>query len=345
MNKKVLSGVHLVGSIPLSDTNEVLTNVSKILGQHIKRIPDGETGERSNWAAWQLPLLQSHPDMEARSDSEDDIAAVDARNFKHLCIKDGVDPLQLQFKPRYAEFAIASYQDFAALKQNGDVPAHVRFQISLPTPFAIAGLYISPEHWQNFIPAYERAMLAEIRTIENTIPNSELAVQWDVCLEVIYWEGLMTDPFPDMKNYLFSMMGRLIDAVDLEIECGIHLCYGDPGHKHIVEPEDMKILTEMTNGISHSATRLLNWVHMPVPIERFDDEYFTALQGLELNPETEIYLGLVHFTDQDEGALKRIASAEKFIANFGIATECGFGRRPIETVIPLLELHARVCEK
>jgi hypothetical protein len=139
MNRKTVSVVHLVESIPLTDTNDVLTNVSNILGSHIKRLPDGETGERSNWAAWQLPLLQSHPDMEAISDSKDEI---DARDFKHLCIKEGVDPLQLQFKPRYAEFTIASHQEFAALKQNGDIPAHVRFQISLPTPFAIAGLYI-----------------------------------------------------------------------------------------------------------------------------------------------------------------------------------------------------------
>jgi hypothetical protein len=89
----------------------------------------------------------------------------------------------------------------------------------------------------------------------------------------------MADPFPDMKNYLFSMIGRLIDAIAVNIECGIHLCCGDSGHEPIVEPENMGILTEMSNGIIHAATRLLNWVHIPVPLERSDDEYFTALKN------------------------------------------------------------------
>jgi hypothetical protein len=26
--------------------------------------------------------------------------------------------------------------------------------------------------------------------------------------------------------------------VPAEVELGLHLCYGDPGHKHVVEPKD-----------------------------------------------------------------------------------------------------------
>jgi hypothetical protein len=33
--------VHLVGSVPLRDAREVFTTVSGVLGQHLKRIPDG----------------------------------------------------------------------------------------------------------------------------------------------------------------------------------------------------------------------------------------------------------------------------------------------------------------
>jgi hypothetical protein len=35
-----------------------------------------------------------------------------------------------------------------------------------------------------------------------------------------------------------------------------------------------------------------------------------------------------------------MAMAERFVKEFGIATECGFGRRPPETVPELLRIHA-----
>ena len=41
-------GVHLVGSVPLENSRAVFTMASEILGQHLRRMPDGETGERTN---------------------------------------------------------------------------------------------------------------------------------------------------------------------------------------------------------------------------------------------------------------------------------------------------------
>ena len=42
-------GVHLVGSVPLADAEAVFRAANAILGRHLRRIPDGETGERTNW--------------------------------------------------------------------------------------------------------------------------------------------------------------------------------------------------------------------------------------------------------------------------------------------------------
>lgn len=50
-------------------------------------------------------------------------------------------------------------------------------------------------------------------------------------------------------------------------------------------------------------------------------------------------------TDGAEGARHRIESARTFVEDFGIATECGFGRRPPEQVQPLLDLHAELAEQ
>jgi hypothetical protein len=127
---------------------------------------------------------------------------------------------------------------------------------------------------------------------------------------------------------------------------GFHLCYGDYGHVHLREPIDSANVVELANQLVGAATRPVNWIHVPVPIERTDDAYFEPFGGLSLPEDTELYLGLVHFRDGVEGTELRIKSALRHVPAFGVATECGMGRRPPErggapdTLRELLETHA-----
>ena len=83
---------------------------------------------------------------------------------------------------------------------------------------------------------------------------------------------------------------------------------------------------------------------MPMPRSRSDDAYFAPLRNLQLRPETRLYLGLVHYTDGVEGARKRLTAAEKSVSDCGIATECGFGRRPrAQDIRELPRLHAQIA--
>jgi hypothetical protein len=81
---------------------------------------------------------------------------------------------------------------------------------------------------------------------------------------------------------------------------------------------------------------------MPVPEHRDDDGWFSPMRELRLRPETELYLGLLHPVDRDEGALRRIAAARRHVPHFGVGTECGWGRGTAEAVMGLLELHRGV---
>jgi hypothetical protein len=82
---------------------------------------------------------------------------------------------------------------------------------------------------------------------------------------------------------------------------------------------------------------------MPVPVERDDDAYFEPLEDLALKPATRLYLGLIHDTDGEDGTLRRLETARRHAGDFGIATECGFGRRPPESIAALIDLHARLA--
>jgi hypothetical protein len=82
---------------------------------------------------------------------------------------------------------------------------------------------------------------------------------------------------------------------------------------------------------------------MPVPRDRNDDAYFAPLSDLKLKPETELSLGLVHYTDGVAGTRRRLMTAERRAKGFSIATECGFGRRDPATIPELLRIHAEVA--
>ena len=173
----------------------------------------------------------------------------------------------------------------------------------------------------------------------------ELAIQWDTAVEFAILEGIAAIvPGPMLRPKSLSAWFGSGIACRRCREAGYHLCYGDVEHQHFIEPVDMTKLVAVANGVGAGVERSLDWIHMPVPRGRNDDAYFAPLSGLELAPETELYLGLVHLTDGVDGTNGRIAAAQRVVRDFGVATECGFGRRPAETVPALLDVHASVAD-
>jgi hypothetical protein len=145
-----------------------------------------------------------------------------------------------------------------------------------------------------------------------------------------------------------EITGRLTELGDLVpvlADLGFHFCYGDLGHQHFVQPRDASLLASLASKVAAGLRRPLNWVHLPVPRDRDDDAYFAPLQALRLAEDTALFLGLVHATDGIGGAQRRAKAARRFSPAFGIATECGFGRRPPQTVPALLELHRAVADQ
>lgn len=332
-------GALLVGSVPLADSEEVLRTVSSTLGAHVRRLPDGETGDRLNWIVWQLLVFESSPQMEVIPEEREYVAS-----WPRVRPMPGVEPEDLRFEGLgYADAAKESYATFRSLKLEGRIPAETRFQVSLPTPLAPLVVFVRPEAQAAVEPAYEAAMLVEVEAILAAVPHDELAIQWDVCWEIALLEGFAPPYFEgDVMEGCVTRIARLSERIPREVELGHHLCYGDYKHAHFTQPSDTGLMVDLTNRIHDAVRRPIAWLHLPVPIDRTDHGYFAPLADLELHPETELFLGLLHLDDGVEGAQRRIEAARKVVPRFGVATECGFGRRPPKTVVELLELHRQV---
>ncbi len=280
---------------------------------------------------------------EAREGFKDDLK----RAFYSL--DPSVDPSTFEMAPLgYADEALNSWQTFAALQASGDIGPEVRFQVSLPTPIALVQSFVRMEDRLAAEPIVERAMLRDLYAILEGIPHDKLCIQWDVCFEVLGADGGPPLPYADPVGGSIDRIVRLCTRVGPDAECGIHLCYGDPGHKHVVEPPDLSVSLAFSNGISQNAAalgRAITFIHMPVPRDRHDDAYVAPLRGLAIADDTRLVLGLIHLTDGEEGTRRRMAAADGVVTDYDVATECGFGRRDPATIPELLQLHRTVCER
>ena len=334
--------MHFIGSVPLNSSEEVFCSICDTLGDHVKRIPDGETGERTNWIFFQRKMLAKHPAMEPDvSVPKFQFKQWDGkviREVELLKIRDNINLDQLSFPIGYSEYAIESFKDFERLQLIGKIPSDVRFQVSLPTPFATAYNYISPNGRKEFLKVYEKSSAIDVKKILDLIPHKKLAIQWDVCQEILIFNNYFPDRAKNYKDEVFSQLARIGDLIPIDVELGYHMCYGSPGDDHIVIPKDFAMSVEFSNGIFNYINRPVEFIHLPGTYGQPEAEFYEPLKDLKLPEDCEIYLGLLFF-DDIVGDRMRIAAARKVLPNFGISTVCGWGRGNPERIPSLLNSH------
>ncbi|HTG26505.1 MAG TPA: hypothetical protein VK681_41300, partial [Reyranella sp.] len=181
--------LHLIGSVPLDNSEQVFRRLVDELGPFLRCIPDGETGERSRWVYFQRQMLLDHPAMEI-DPTVPPYKFVQwngkvVREIEQLRFKPGIDPATVVLETGYDKAALASWEIFKRLRSSGAIPRHVRFQVCLPTPEASGYLYVSGPARETYFDVYERALKAALANIVKAVPAADLSIQWDVCQEVL----------------------------------------------------------------------------------------------------------------------------------------------------------------
>jgi hypothetical protein len=337
-----LPHAHLVGSVPLSDNAAVFRAVAEALGPHLLRLPDGETGVRCSWIRYLQDVLANHPSIEVAADVPPfRFVQWDGRLIREIprlrCVP-GAPLAAAGFVTGYADMAIASWEVFARLQADGVIPSAVRFQICLPTPTAPTYNNMIPADRPAVLEALTRHFVGEVEQIAAAVPHESIAIQWDVCQEVLAWEGYYDEGPNDFCDETLEILVEVGDAVPRGIDLGYHLCYGSPLDEHVVQPRDAGLLTVMINSIAQRVDRSIEYFHIPVPRDRTDDAYFAPLRDLAIDAATDLYIGLIHH-DDPSGDAARLAAARRHVRVDGVATECGMGRGDPARLHALLDAH------
>jgi len=334
--------VLLVGSFPYKTAREVFAVAGPALRGYAARLPDGEA---QGWNTFPAATLAKAEGLEPSGQTARMQPELPAYPLYRM--EEGLRPQDIRFAPvGYDRIALQSYAAFKEARAAGEIAEGTRFQVSLPTPFATIGARVIPEHVPEVLPVFEEHYFREVDAIVRAIPAQDLAIQWDIAVEIVqalhgHRPGLTEHaPLP----FLAAAIARAVARVPAPVEVGLHFCYGNPGGRHIIEPTDMGVMVALANAVFAIATRPITWIHMPVPKARDDEDYFAPLRNLALPAGTELYLGLVHLSDGLDGTRRRMATAKKFAPVFGVGWECGLRAFPPDTIPEMLQLHKAAAD-
>ena len=343
--------VHFNGSVNLGDAESVMREIASRVPSGLRRIPDGETGDRGGWIFFQLQkflqlpwLVPSRP--LGAEDGEYD-------QLPQLRLAEGADPAQVTWPDiGYADAYLESYRVFAGLRADGVIPPGVRFQVEYPTPLASISGYIVPEQQQALLDSYERAMFADLDRLLAAIPPAEVAVQWDVAVEFGILEEAFAPGGAQAFDAIIAALARCVDHVPAGIPAGLHLCYGDYGHQHFMQPASLALQVRVVDAVTAAAGRPVSFVSFTVPQYQREESYFAPLSGLAADPGTELNFALVpyHPAEQAAGTTgdqvrlidAALAASPGGRRDWGICTECGMGRVDRDEIPALLDLHREI---
>ena len=343
----------MIGSVPLETAPEVLETCGRALGEHLPCIPDGETGDRIIWTTLlAYRVFNGHPEIETilRPKPENGVEYFKPRNREdswRFKVKEGVDQVRFGdpgWRLGYAKDAINSYFVFRAIRDKGELPADIRFQVSVPPPNSAVDLWFDdPADVARVKPGFEEALRAEIAKICEKIPHQDLAIQWDACIETLDVEGLHRPSqskvsLPERIERNIGQFERLSPTIPESVMLGYHFCYGTLGGWPIMAPKDLSATVALSNEVVARSGRRVDFIHIPI-LPTTEESYFAPLSDLKPGGAST-YFGVIHNMDDLTGFRERLALIKKYFKeDFGLAGYCGFGRHSAEEVPQILQEH------
>src|SRR4051812_19844630 len=155
------TSAHFNGSVNLPDAETVMREISSRIPRGLRRMTDGETGERGYWIRFQIQKFGQMPEFERVAAGQAYETSPDAPDMARFRLAGGATADTIRWPNLgYADAYAGSFETFDRLQQDGTIPAGVRFQVQYPTPLASMAGTIAPEDMPAVAAAYESALFA-----------------------------------------------------------------------------------------------------------------------------------------------------------------------------------------
>jgi hypothetical protein len=341
----VKSPLLLVGSLPADSTEAAFRAGAELFGDLVFALPDGETGPRAAWVGYERERLTRPASGVVVVEETESPTGIPRHAYETpvFSIREGVEQLRFESWPRIDD-AIASYDVFRGLRDEGVIPAGLRFQVGLPFPSSAMNAFKAAfsQDYPIAARAYEDLVRRELARLTDAIPPRDLAIQWDCAYETQDIEGVLAWTSEGAWERFAGPVTRLTRLIPDEVFVGYHLCYGTFPEWPMYEARDYAVLVRMANFAVAESGRTVDWLHLAGPryLRSEDRSFFRPLVDLEPR-SARVFLGIVLPIDGISGLHRRHRTASRYIEDFGVAMYCGFGRQPGRDGMETMREHRR----
>jgi hypothetical protein len=335
-------GAHLVGSLPAPDARAAMEQSLERLGDRLRTLPDGETGERHHWIIHIIEGLRDHPDLELKRDGDwsdyDRVPTFRERKGHEL----RTETLDFGHVRAFEE----SYPVFRQLR---DGRPDVAFQAGVPGDFDMALFVLGPAGALRRKRPFTEATLREIAAI-HAAAGSDVVFQIEVPVELVFVARMPPPLQPLAARALGRGIANLARRSPAGARFGVHLCLGDMNHRALGRLRDTAPLVRLANAIvvAWPDGRPLEYVHAPFAAAQdpppTSPGWYAPLERLRLPPATRFIAGFAH-EDQDIADQRFILELiERCLGRpVDVSTSCGLGRRTPEAAARALDRIAELA--
>gem|GEM_PF-688772 len=346
----------LVGSMPFADEETCMRRALDVLGPALFCLPDGEIGEKTpafpkgNRIAWVVYAIEKLTEDKASWQvikqpvrSPEDGMAINYDGFQKLKPLHSPADMPQHVQLGYDAFFAKSYPVFRQLREEHGLP-HLKFQLGVPTGFAMGFAFASPITWLRYTYAFNTVIAREVNAALATAGN-DVIVQLEVPPELYAAYKL---PAP-LIGLALRPIRDLLNKITPGARIGIHLCLGDFHNEALVHPKTLGKMVAFSNRLVEEwpTQHQLDYVHypfaegiVPPPTEA---SHYSPLRDITLPPSARFIAGFVHekcSLAENKHILESIESA--YGQTVDVACSCGLGRRTPEAAEQLMELTAQL---
>ncbi|WP_052731246.1 hypothetical protein [Spirosoma radiotolerans] len=347
----------LVGSLPFDSDEDCMKRALDALGPALFCLPDGEVGEKTpafpkgNRMAWVVyaieKLTQDTANWQILKEPTrgTDGMAVDYDSFQKLKPLHSPADMPQHVSLGYDEFFRLNYPIFTQLREQYGLD-HLKFQVGVPTGFAMGFAFASPITWLRYTYAFNTVIAREVNAILAQAGH-DVVIQLEVPPELYAAYKL---PTPLIGLALKPILD-LLRKINPGAQIGIHLCLGDFHNEALVHPKTLDKMVAFSNKLVQRwpAQHTLAYMHYPfaeglVP-PSVDAAHYAPVQHIKLPTGTRFVAGFVHekrTLAENRHILNSIESARGGCVD--VACSCGLGRRSASTAEELMTMMAELAK-
>ncbi|MEV4597124.1 hypothetical protein AB0K15_06940 [Amycolatopsis sp. NPDC049253] len=316
--------LHFVGTLPqFADAEEAFRWQRGELAGQLRRISGGETGRRLQWFVPVVKELKRSGAVRVVKDGDwtayDDTDRLAARR-----LEPGQIPL------RIADDALAEFELLRA--QGAPATTEQPLQVGVPGYLDMALFIFGPLGVFKHARAFLEAAGAQIERV-HAEQRDRVVFQLELPLALI---AVTATPLPlrrTMAEVMASLVTRQAARAPEGTRFGVHLCFGDLGHRALRQPRSAAPMVALANAVVRRwpAGRPLDYLHLPMSGGEEPPPtgaaFYAPLRRLRPGPAV-VVAGIAH-ERQDERAQLRVRDhVETALGRpVDLATSCGLGRR------------------